>query len=120
MKLTELRDKVTGMREELRSLTHKRAQEGLDETEEKRFVELLDSYPSEEKNLRAEQMLVDQEPQTIRSANAVEDSNEAFLDAVLRCQRDRDTMALNVEFRSDPSAGTTPTPTAGAVGITSK
>lgn len=119
MKLTELRDKVTGMREELRSLTHKRAADGLNESEEKRFVELLDSYDSEEKNLRAEQILAEQGTQTMRSVTAEEDANEAFLDAVLRCQRDRDTMALNVEFRDNPSAGTTPTPTAGAVGVTS-
>ena len=119
MKLTELRDKVTWMREELRSLTHKRAADGLNESEEKRFVELLDSYDSEEKNLRAEQILAEQGTQTMRSVTAEEEANEAFLDAVLRCQRDRDTMVLDLEFRNDPSAGMTPTPTAGAVGITS-
>lgn len=115
MNLTEMRSRVMELKEELRTLTDKRVKEGLDEKEEKRFTELLDVCPNEEKTLRAYQLM--QETPSPKDIASMRDCDAEFLEMVLRCKKDRRTDSFEVSFRGDPSAGgatpttpTTPTP----------
>ena len=116
MNLTEMRSRVMELKEELRTLTDKRVKEGLDEKEEKRFTELLDVCPNEEKTLRAYQ-LMQETPPSPKEMASMRDCDAEFLEMVLRCKKDRRTDSFEVSFRGDPSAGgatpttpTTPTP----------
>lgn len=114
-----MRSRVTELKEELRTLTDKRVKDGLDEKEEKRFTELLDLCPNEEKTLRAYQ-LMQETPPSPKEMASMRDSDAEFLEMVLRCKKDRRTDSFEVSFRGDPASGgttsgggttpTTPTP----------